>query len=101
MANFDTDFAVRHARAFEVLHRRIGLDYFLIDCAEMRDGRLLLFEAQVAMILHDMDPVEIFPYKQPAMRKLFTAFQAAFERRCSQPLERAGAIAANAAACRF
>ncbi len=92
MANFDTDFAVRHARAFEVLHKRIGLDYFVIDCAETRDGRLLLFEAQVAMILHDMDPVETFPYKQPAMRKLFSAFQAAFQRRCSPPLERAGAI---------
>jgi hypothetical protein len=92
MANFDTDFAVRHARAFELLHRRIGLDYFLIDCAEMSDGRLLLFEAQVAMILHDMDPVEIFPYKQPAMRKLFRAFQAAFQRRCSPPLERAAAV---------
>jgi hypothetical protein len=82
MQNFDSDFAVRHAAAFEALDRKIGLDYFVIDCAETQDGRLLLFEAHVAMILHAMDPVETFPYKRPAMQKLFAAFQAALKRRC-------------------
>ena len=81
MANFETDFAVRYARAFETLYRRIGLDYFVIDCAEARDGRLLLFEAHVAMIVHNMDSAEIFPYKQLAMRKLFGAFQAALQKK--------------------
>ena len=89
MASFETDFAVRYARAFETLYRRIGLDYFVIDCAEARDGRLLLFEAHVAMIVHNMDSAEIFPYKQPAMRKLFGAFQAALQNRCNPPLDRA------------
>jgi hypothetical protein len=27
------------------------------------------------MIVHAMDPVELFPYKQPQMRKLFAAFR--------------------------
>jgi hypothetical protein len=76
MADFDSDFAVRHADAFAALHRRMGLDYFGIDCAELPDGRLLLFEADVAMIVHDLDPEDVFPYKKPAMRKLFAAFQA-------------------------
>jgi hypothetical protein len=76
MADFDTDFAQRHAAAFEALHRRLGLDYFGIDCAELPDGRLLVFEVDVAMIVHDLDPVEVFPYKKPAMRRLFEAFQA-------------------------
>jgi hypothetical protein len=80
MRDFDIDFAVRHARAFEALYRNIGLDYFVIDCAEMPDGRLLLFESHVAMILHAMDPVETFPYKRPAMQTLFRAFQAALQR---------------------
>lgn len=75
MQTFDTDFAVRHAAAFEALYRNIGLDYFGIDCAELHDGRLLLFEADVAMIVHDMDSADIFPYKKPAMQKLFRAFQ--------------------------
>ncbi|MGN6423620.1 MAG: ATP-grasp domain-containing protein [Asticcacaulis sp.] len=77
MDAFDTDFAVRHAAAFEALHRKIGLDYFGMDCAETRDGRLLIFELDVAMIVHDMDDPELFPYKRPAMRKLFAAFIAA------------------------
>ena len=76
MADFDAGFAASHAAAFEALNRRIGLDYFGIDCAELPDGRLLVFEVDVAMIVHDLDPVDIFPYKKPAMQKLFAAFQA-------------------------
>ena len=76
MASFDDDFAQRHRAAFERLYERIGLDYFAIDCAETVDGRLLLFEADVAMIVHAMDPPELFAYKQPQMRKVFDAFQA-------------------------
>ena len=81
MADFDQGFARRHAAAFEQLHQRIGLDYFAIDCAETRDGRLLLFEADVAMIVHAMDPPALFAYKQPQMRKVFDAFQAMLRRR--------------------
>jgi hypothetical protein len=76
MRTFDTDFAVRHRAAFAAMAERIGLDYFAIDCAETQDGRLLLFEADVAMIVHDMDPPDLFPYKGPQMRKVFAAFQA-------------------------
>jgi hypothetical protein len=81
METFDQDFAVRHARAFDALAERIGLDYFAIDCAETKDGRLLLFEADVAMIVHDMDPPDLFPYKKPQMRKVFDAFQAMLRER--------------------
>ena len=74
MADFDDDFAARHAEAFAALYERIGLDYFGIDCAEMPDGRLLMFELDVAMIVHAMDSEELYPYKKPAMQKLFDAF---------------------------
>jgi hypothetical protein len=77
MGRFDTDFARRHAKAFAALHRRIGLDYFVVDCAELPDGRLLLFEAHVAMIVHTLDSEEVFPYKRPVMQRLFSAFAAA------------------------
>jgi hypothetical protein len=80
METFDDDFAVRHSAAFAGLAKRIGLDYFAIDCAETKDGRLLLFEADVAMIVHDMDPPDLFPYKKPQMRKVFDAFQALLRR---------------------
>lgn len=81
MASFDQDFAIRHQAAFQVMAERIGLDYFAIDCAETRDGRLLLFEADVAMIVHNMDPPDLFPYKQPQMRKVFGAFTDMLKRR--------------------
>ena len=60
--------------ALRRLAAAIGLDYFGIDCAETRDGRLLVFEADVAMIVHAMDSEELYPYKKPAMAKLFRAF---------------------------
>jgi glutathione synthase/RimK-type ligase-like ATP-grasp enzyme len=81
MAGFAQDFALRHAAAFAAMHRKLGLDYFGIDCAELADGRLLLFEADVAMIVHDMDPVDVFPYKKPAMKRLLEAFWRALEKR--------------------
>ncbi len=81
MRDFDTDFAVRHAAAFAALHAQLGLDYFGIDCAETQDGRLLIFEADVAMIVHALDPAGHFPYKKPAMRRLFDGFVAALAAR--------------------
>ncbi len=81
MAGFYTDFAVRHAEALREIAEKVGVDYFSIDCAELADGRLLLFEADVASIVHALDPVEVFPYKRPAMRTLFDAFQAALAAR--------------------
>jgi aromatic-L-amino-acid decarboxylase len=79
MTGFDTDFAVRHAEAFAELHAAFGLDYFAIDCGETPDGSLLLFEADVAMIVHALDSETLYPYKKPAMRKLFDAFLAHLE----------------------
>jgi glutathione synthase/RimK-type ligase-like ATP-grasp enzyme len=73
---FDETFGARHARALADTVARIGLDYVLIDCAETRDGKLLVFEADHCAIVHDMDPVNVYPYKPGAMRKLFAAFAA-------------------------
>lgn len=69
-------FAERHAAAFATMQARVGLDYWGLDCAETADGRLLVFEIDTALIVHDMDDPETFPYKPPAMRRLFAAFQA-------------------------
>lgn len=81
MASFDEDFAIRHANAFAELARCFGLDYFAIDCAELPDGRLLVFEVDVGMYVHCMDSAELFPYKEQVMKKLFRAFEAALEQR--------------------
>jgi hypothetical protein len=76
MAEFDGGFARRHGEALSGLAERIGLDYVTMDCAETRDGRLLVFEVGNGMIVHAMDPPELFPYKAPQMRKVFDAFEA-------------------------
>ncbi len=81
MEDFEDAFGGRHAAALSEIGRRVGLDYFAIDCAEARDGRLLIFEADIAMIVHNMDPAEIYPYKGSQMRKVFAAFAAMIEAR--------------------
>ncbi|WP_010683612.1 ATP-grasp domain-containing protein [Methylobacterium mesophilicum] len=82
MRTFDQDFALRHQEAFAEMHRRLGLDYVVMDCAESHDGRLLIFEADTGMVVHDMDSADMFPYKPPQMRKVFKAFQQALSERC-------------------
>ena len=76
MADFDA-FAARHTETLSAIADRLGLDYLGLDCAEMPDGRLVLFEADVAMIVHDLDDAGLFPYKKPVMRRLFAGFEAA------------------------
>ncbi len=44
MQNFDSDFSSRHRHALDEMIARIGLDYCIIDCAETKDGALLIFE---------------------------------------------------------
>ncbi|MDR3482373.1 MAG: RimK family alpha-L-glutamate ligase [Burkholderiaceae bacterium] len=79
MADFETGFALRHAAAFRAVTEILQLDYVGLDCAETRDGKLLIFEADSDMIVHAMDPVDMFPYKQATMRKIFDAFHAMLE----------------------
>lgn len=81
MAEFDTGFSARHATAFAALNAWMGLDYFQIDCAESPDGRLLVFEVDVAAIVHLMDPPDLFPYKPAQMRRVFAAFDRMLRRR--------------------
>jgi hypothetical protein len=89
MRTFDMDFAQRHRTALAGMIDRIGLDYFTVDCAETKEGSLLIFEADNTAIVHDMDPPEIFPYKAPQMRKVFDAFAAMLCRRAARSREKA------------
>ncbi len=76
MRDFDTGFAVRHREALRSIADHLALDYVVLDCAETQDGKLLVFEVDNRGWVHATDPLEIFPYKQPAMRKVFAAFRA-------------------------
>lgn len=75
MREFDIDFALRHAAAFKGINERIGLDYLGMDCAETMDGKLLIFEVDSCMIVHALDPVDVYEYKQLPMRRVFEAFR--------------------------
>ncbi len=81
MRDFDVGFARRHAAVLQNITERVGLDYFGIDCAETSDGRLLIFEIDSALVVHAMDPVDLFPYKRPQMQKIFAAFRDMLDRR--------------------
>jgi hypothetical protein len=74
MSDFDRGFGARHRDALTGIADAVGLDYFVIDCAETKCGQLLMFEADISMIVHDMDSSATYPYKLPQMRKIFAAF---------------------------
>ncbi|GAA4332325.1 hypothetical protein GCM10023144_22140 [Pigmentiphaga soli] len=88
MEAFDA-FARRHRTALDAIARCCGLDYLCVDCAESREGELLVFEVDHAMVVHAMDPEDMFPHKQVHMLKVRQAFEAflfALTARESQPL---------------
>jgi hypothetical protein len=89
MRTFDIGFGRRHQTALGAMADRIGLDYFTVDCAETKDGSLLIFEADNTAVVHNMDSPDLFPYKPPQMRKVFDAFAAMLERHADRLAERA------------
>lgn len=74
MAEFEQAFGARHGPALRRMAKTLDLDYFAVDCAETREGNLLVFEAGTAMIVHGMDPPDLFPYKQIQMARIKDAF---------------------------
>jgi glutathione synthase/RimK-type ligase-like ATP-grasp enzyme len=84
MADFEGDFAVRHATALSAIAERVGLEYIPFDCGETPDGKLLVFETGTNMIVHAMDPPDLFPYKPPQMQKVFGAFQSMLRNACER-----------------
>jgi tetratricopeptide (TPR) repeat protein len=58
-----------------------GLEYFGIDCAISPEGRLLVFEADAAMLVHTTDPVELYPYKHEFVPRIYRALERMVDRR--------------------
>lgn len=74
MMHFDS-FIARHGQALNLIVERMGLDYVCFDGAETQAGELLIFEIDHVMVVHAMDPVDLFPYKQEPIQKIQTAFR--------------------------
>ena len=71
----------QQAVLFEVA-AAMGLDYGGIDCALDRDGRIVVFETNAAMLVHDEVDV-LFAYKNPFIAKIKDAFNAMLNRLAS------------------
>jgi hypothetical protein len=89
MRAFDVAFAFRHRRALASIAERVALDYFTVDCAENKNGELLIFEADNTAVVHNMDSPEVFPYKPSQMRKIFEAFASMLSGRARKAREQA------------
>lgn len=83
---FEAEFLPRHRQALSEIPRRLGLDYFAMDCAELSDGGLLLFEVDTAMIVHNLDPQALYPYKHRHMPRVFAEFRRCLLRASARPL---------------
>ena len=85
---FDSIFLKKHGQCFTEIAERIDLDYVVLDCAESRDGELVLFEADNAAWIHDIDPPDVYPYKSATMNLAFLAFTTMLKNRVKTANER-------------
>jgi hypothetical protein len=64
--------------ALHAIQRRIGLEYFGIDCGLDRSGNIVVFEVNASMLVHAQN--QDFPYKTPAVERIKLAFDAMLRR---------------------
>jgi hypothetical protein len=81
LADCSVRFDASLQQALAAIGRTVGLDYFGIDCSITADNRLLLFEVDVGMIVHLMDPVAAYPYKHRYVPRIFQALESLIEAR--------------------
>jgi glutathione synthase/RimK-type ligase-like ATP-grasp enzyme len=62
-----------HQAALRAVATATGLDYSGIDCAFNCNGKIVVFETNAAMLVHD-EKGEIFAYKNPYITKIKAAF---------------------------
>ena len=68
-------------QALESIAEAAGLEYFGIDCSIDRDGRVLMFEADPAMLVHTSDPPDLYPYKKRYIPRIYRAVEAMIDER--------------------
>jgi tetratricopeptide (TPR) repeat protein len=67
-----------HYEALRAIQRRIGLEYFGIDCGLDQAGNLVVFEVNASMLVHERN--EDFPYKAPFVLRIKQAFDAMLQK---------------------
>lgn len=64
-----------HRETLRNIASEVGLEYFGIDATIAQDGRVFVFEADPAMVVHTGDSPELFPYKQRYVPAIFRAVE--------------------------
>ncbi len=84
LADIGGVFAGPLGAALREVGERLALDYVGIDCAIDRAGKLLLFEADNALIVHMLDDPVRYAYKHRYVPRLFAALDAMVRRRIAR-----------------
>ena len=94
-------FPERAMRALRAVAERVGLDYFGMDCGLMPDGRLVVFEIETGMIVHDWDSAEIYPYKHACTQAIRQATERMIDSRLENPrrTQETGGLGRDHAGC--
>lgn len=82
LANPTAIFNAAQNQVLRAVRERFGLDYFGIDCGLDSDGHVVIFEVNASMLVHD-DNAE-FPYKDPFVRAIKTAFETMLRNRAGR-----------------
>lgn len=80
LENIGAVFNAAQQDALRAVARATGLDYGGIDCGIDRDGRIVMFEANAAMLVHD-EKTNVFAYKNQYIARIKHAFDAMLSRR--------------------
>ena len=80
LADLGSVFNPENQNALRAIAKATGLDYGGVDCGLDRDGRIVVFEANASMLVHDeKDPT--FAYKNQYIARIKDAFDAMVSRR--------------------
>ena len=86
LANIGSVFHGQLGEALGEAAALLPLDYVGIDCAIDRDGKLLIFEADNALIVHLLDDPQLYGYKHRYVPHILEALDAMVRRRlAAQP----------------
>lgn len=83
LGSLQAAFPSRAVSALQEVGRRVGLDYFGLDCSVMPDGRLLVFEIETGMIVHERSGQGLQAHEDPSFR-IRRAVEELIDRRCDK-----------------
>lgn len=81
LANIEDVFDGPRMDALRAIASAVGLEYFGIDCAVTSEGKVLVFEADPAMLVHTSDPIDLYPYKHEYVPRIYRAVERMIDRR--------------------